>query len=104
MFFKQKYLQYILDRKKPLEGRVGYDNIKKFEVGDYIYLNGKFKAQITDIKKYPTFRDAVNEDNYKLLIPDAVSIEETIEIYENLFPLWKQKELGVYLFRIKYPV
>jgi ASC-1-like (ASCH) protein len=29
LFLKQKYLRYILEGKKPLEGRVGYDNIKK---------------------------------------------------------------------------
>ena len=104
MFFKQKYLQYILEGKKPLEGRVGYDNIKKFKVGDYVYLNGEYKAQITDIKRYPTFKNAVNENNYKLLIPDAHSVEETVKIYEKLFPLWKQRKLGVYIFRIKYPV
>lgn len=102
MFFKQKYLQYILEGKKPLEGRVGYDNIKKFKVGDYVYLNGEYKAQITDIKRYPTFKDAVNENNYKLLIPDAHAVEETVKTYEKLFPLWKQEKLGVYIFEIKY--
>ena len=30
IFFKQKYLNYILEGKKHLEGKVGYDNIKKF--------------------------------------------------------------------------
>ena len=104
MFFKQKYLRYILEGKKPLEGRVGYPNIKKFKVGDYVYLNGEYKAQITDIKRYPTFKDAVDEHNYKLLIPDAHSVEETVEMYEKLFPQWKQENLGVYIFEIKYPV
>jgi ASC-1-like (ASCH) protein len=104
IFFKQKYLQYILDGKKPLEGRIGYDNIKKFKVGDSVYLNGEYKALITDIKEFPTFEDAVNENNYKLLIPDARSVEETVKIYEKLFPLWKQRKLGVYIFTIKYPV
>lgn len=103
MFFKRKYLQYILDGKKPLEGRVGYDNIKKFEVGDYVYLNGEYKAKIIDIKKFPSFKDAVNKNNYKLLIPEAHSVEETVEIYDKLFPLGKQRNLGVYIFGIKYP-
>ncbi len=101
MFFKQKYLKYILEGKKPLEGRVGYDNIKKLKVGDYVYLNGKYKGQIIDIKRYPTFKDAVDENNYKLLIPDIHSVEETVKIYEKLFPLWKQRKLGVYIFKIK---
>ncbi len=104
IFFKQKYLDYILEGKKPLEGRVGYDNIKKFKVGDYIYLNGKYKAQIIDIKKYSTFKEAVDENNYKLLIPDANSPEEAIKVYEKLYPIWKQTQLGVYIFKIKYPV
>lgn len=104
MFFKQKYLRYILEGKKLLEGRVGYNNIKKFKVGDYVYLNGKYKAQIIDIKRYRTFKDAVNENNYKLLIPDAYSVEETVKMYEKLIPLWKQKKLGVYIFEIRYPV
>ena len=103
MFFKQKYLRYIVDGKKSLEGRVGYDNIKKFRVGDYVYLNGEYKAKIIDIKNFHTFKDAVTENNYKLLIPEAHSVEETVKIYEKLFPLWKQRKLGVYIFGIKYP-
>lgn len=104
MFIKQKYLKHILEGKKPLEGRIGYDNIKRLKVGDYIYLNGQHKAQIVDIKKYPTFKDAVDESNFRLLIPDTHSVEEALEIYEMLYPLWKQRKLGVYIFRIKYPV
>jgi ASC-1-like (ASCH) protein len=104
MFFKQKYLRHILEGRKPLEGRVGYDGIKKLKVGDFIYLNGEYKAQITDIKRYPTFKDAVDEKNYKLLIPEAHSVEETLKVYEGLFPLWKQRKLGVYILGIKYPV
>lgn len=101
MFIKQKYLKYILEGKKSLEGRIGYDNIKQLKVGDYIYLNGQYKTQIVNIKKYPTFKDAMDKNNFKILIPDAHSVEETLEIYEKLYPLWKQRKLGVYIFRIK---
>ena len=104
LFLKQKYLNYILEGKKTLEGRVGYDNIRRFKVGDYVYLNGKYKAQIVGIRKYSTFAEALSEENYKLLIPDANSIKEAIEVYNNLYPLWKQKNFGVYIFEIKYPV
>ena len=95
MFFKQKYLNYILDGKKTLEGRVGYDNIRRFKAGDYVYLNEEYRAKITNVWKYSTFNEAVNENNYKLLIPDANSLGEAIRIYENLYPLWKQKKLGL---------
>ena len=104
MFFKQKYLKYILEGKKLLEGRVGYDNIKRFKMGDFVYLNGEYKAQIIDIKTYSTFKEALDKNNYKLLIPDAHSVEETVKVYEKLFPLWRQRKLGVYIFKIKYPI
>lgn len=104
IFIKQKYLNYTLEGKKPLEGRVGYNNIKRLKVGDYIYLNGQHKAQIVGIKKYHTFKDAVDESNFRLLIPDTHSVEEAIKIYEKLYPIWKQRKFGVYIFRIKYPV
>jgi len=104
LFLKQKYLNYIIEGKKTLEGRIGYGNIRRFKVGDYVYLNGKYKAQIVGIRKYSTFAEALSEENYKLLIPDANSIEEAIGVYNKLYPLWKQKTLGVYIFEIKYPV
>ena len=104
LFFKQKYLNYILEGKKPLEGRVGYDNIRRLKVGDYVRLNGQYEVQIMNIRKYSTFEEALNKENYKLLIPDANSIEEAVKEYNNLYPLWKQKEFGVYIFEIKYPV
>jgi len=96
-------LDYILNGQKPLEGRVGYEGIKKIKVGDYIYLNGQHKAQIVSVQKYPTFKVAVNEENYKLLIPDASSSDETVRVYEKIYPLRKQEKLGVYIFEIKYP-
>jgi ASC-1-like (ASCH) protein len=104
MFFKHKYLRYILDGVKSLEGRVGYDNIRDLRIGVDIYLNGEHRARIVDIKNYASFQDAITEDNYRLLIPDAHSPEETIRTYEQLFPLWKQKKLGVYILKLKYPV
>jgi len=104
LFLKRKYLNYIIEGKKTLEGRVGHDNIRRFKVGDYVYLNGKYKAQIVGIRRYSTFEEALNEENCKLLVPDANSIEEAIEVYNKLYPLWKQKNLGVYIFEIKYPV
>jgi len=72
--------------------------------GDFVYLNGEHKAQITGVKKYPSFRDAINNNNYKLLVPHAKSVEEAVRVYDKLFPTWKQKELGVYIFQIEYPV
>jgi len=82
---------------------VGYDNIKMLKPGDYIYLNGEYKAQIVDIQRYLTFRDAVNENNFKLLVPNASSVKEVVELYEMLFPLWKQRQFGAYILKIKYP-
>lgn len=104
MFFKQKYLDYILEGKKVLEGRVGYDNIKRINIGDFVSLNGKYKAKIQAIQKYKSFKEALNENNFRLLIPDALSIEEALNIYNEIYPLWKQEKLGVIIFRIKYPI
>ncbi len=104
MFFKQKYLQFILDGKKPLEGRVGYDSIKRFKVGDYVYLNGKYKAQIMKIWTYSTFKEALQYYDHELLVPDVNSQEEALRVYNSLYPLWKQRKYGVYIFEIKYPV
>jgi len=104
LFFKKKYLEFILEGKKPLEGRVGYNNIRNLKIGDLILLNGRFRAQIIDIRRYPTFKDAINEKNYKLLIPDASSIDETIKMYEKIFPLEKQIELGIYILELRYPI
>jgi ASC-1-like (ASCH) protein len=91
----------ILNGVKTLEGRVGYGNIKNIQVNDHIYFNGRYKAKITKVSKYPSFRQAVNKENYKKLIPDADSHENAISIYESLFPLWKQRQLGVYIFEFE---
>ena len=104
LFFKQKYLQFILKGKKRLEGRVGYNNIRKFKRGDYVYLNGIYKAKIVNIWTYSTFEEALQNYDYKLLIPDANSQQDALRVYNNLYPLWKQRKYGVYIFEIKYPV
>jgi len=104
MYFKRKYLEYILKQKKTLEGRIGYDNIRNLKKGDIVYLNGEYKAQIVGVRKFSMFREAVTQENYKRLIPDAKSPEDALRVYEMLYPLWKQRKYGVYIFEIKYPV
>ncbi len=104
LIFKKEYLKLILQGKKVLEGRVGYENIKKLKTGEIISLNGKYNAKIIKIQKFSSFKEALNINNYKKLLPNASSIDDALNIYSNIYPLWKQEKLGVFILEIKYPL
>ena len=101
LFFKKPYLSQVLSGEKDLEGRVGYDNIRKINVNDTILIQGTDPFYVRNLNMYASFQEAVKENNYKRLIPDAKSVMEAIKIYEDIYPVWKQKKLGVYIFEIK---
>lgn len=101
LFLKGKYLGMILDGTKSLEGRVGYENIKNIKRNDQILFNGRYKARILRVSRYTTFKEALSKEDFKKLIPDVDSQKESLQLYESLFPLWKQEKLGVYIFEFK---
>jgi ASC-1-like (ASCH) protein len=99
LFVKKKYLELILAGKKTLETRVMYPNRYDFLKGDTVYLNNQYPINIVDVRKYPSYEDAIEIEGAERIIPGADS-GEALEICNRIYPAWKQKKYGVLVIEI----
>ncbi|MFH1978667.1 MAG: hypothetical protein ABIJ92_05050 [Candidatus Aenigmatarchaeota archaeon] len=71
------------------------------------YRNKRLLTRISRIDKYDpgiTFRDVIDETNYRKLIPFAQNPEDAIRMYDDLNPIEKQTEYGVVIFEFECPI
>lgn len=85
------YFDYIKNGTKLYETRVFdkkrqeirlLDNVKFIDKGD---KRRSFNAIITELSYFPTFQEAIEEVGIKKVLPNAKSLKEGVEIYNN-FP------------------
>ena len=98
---KDRFLQYIKERKKTLEVRVGYGFIKTVQVGEIIKFESRNSTQevrVTDIRKYHTFENMLDNEDHSKIVP-GFSRQKVLDLLKNIYPKKKQK-LGVIVFAI----
>ena len=111
MNLDDKWFNFIENNQKTIEGRIYDDKRKKLRVGDFIEFKnnktGKYiKKEIDRLEitqgDDAKFEKVINESNFKLLIPDANTVADAINVYNNI-PGYKQKALieGIILIYLK---
>src|SRR3990167_10073317 len=82
------YFDKILSKEKKFEGRIDKGKWEKLCEGEIITFVSKdgreCKCLANEIIYYETFRQMLEDIGYKLFIPDANSLEEAIETYNNI--------------------
>ena len=112
---ESELLDDIISGRKTIEGRLNKGKFADYAVGDMVSLrrdyrdasgvlrDGKPRAahvKIVAIRKYKTFIDMVKTENYKLIIPSAVSAESAAEVYNKYYSMDDQKKYGVLAIEI----
>jgi ASC-1-like (ASCH) protein len=98
----KKYIHLIREGKKTVEGRVAKPPASNCQIGDRLRLyhfRDRFDdvvCDITDIKKFSSFREMLEETGVQECIPGAKDLEEAVNLY-NSFPGYAQQaaKLGV---------
>ena len=88
MNLQKKWFDYIKNDDKTIESRLYDDKRKELNVDDTIkFVNGdeSFIKKITNLETYDSFEAAINENNFKLLIPDATTINEALKVYTDIY-------------------
>ena len=88
MKLKKIWFDYINNGEKTIEGRLYDDKRKLLKVGDTIkFINGEdsFTKKITKLETFDSFDDAVTEENYKKLIPNANNRDEALTVYTDIY-------------------
>lgn len=102
MRLKRPYYDAITSGDKTLEVRVGYNNIRRYEVGDLIEFTTAQMAQqvrIVAIRTYRSFQDALDAEPWWKVIPFVSTREEALRELRRIYSREKEK-LGVYVFEI----
>jgi ASC-1-like (ASCH) protein len=76
MRIKRPYYNAIMEGKKTLEVRVGYDSIKRYKVGEMINLETSQVSGVVSIKSvrvYKSFEDMLSVEPWQQIVPDAPS-------------------------------
>lgn len=111
MDLNEPWFSYVKNGIKTIEGRIYDDKRRIIQIGDTITFTNKkgsgepFSKSVVDLAIWDntnkksnksTFKDVIDEENYKQLIPNAETVEDAIKVYENI-PGYneKAKEFGI---------
>lgn len=101
MRVKRQYFDAILSGKKPLEVRVGYDNIKRIKDGDKIRLEcGKTHGivQVIAVRIYDTFDDMLANEDVAHIVPE--NPQNALQVLRSIYPRDKEA-LGVHVLQLR---
>lgn len=102
MRVKKQFFDLIRSGRKDLEVRVGYNTIKRIQIGERINLathNESCEIQILDIRHYKTFKEMLTEEPYNHISPDSKSADEVLSLFKKIYGPKKEK-LGVIVFKL----
>jgi ASC-1-like (ASCH) protein len=87
---KRQYIHQIKYSGKTIEGRINSGMILRFKTGDQVRFfynqnpSDDVKCDITDIRKYPSFRAMLQQEGFKKCLTDVRSLEEAVRVYDQI--------------------
>lgn len=105
MTLKNQYLQMIKRGEKTIEGRINNGIFATRKVGDcfrFYNQNDSVNCEITKVATYKSFKDMLEKEGYKSLVPNERSLEAAINAYTKI-PGYADKaaKFGVIALHIK---
>lgn len=103
MRIKRPYYEAIMTGRKTVEVRVGYDSIRRIKANELIQLsagNVTGVVRVTAVRRYDNFRDLLNAEDFKTIVPQVKSEEEALRLLQEIYTAEKEA-LGVYAFQVE---
>lgn len=85
---REPWFSYIKSKKKTIESRVGPATKYSRFVGNKVIFKNRHNthvANIIDVRHYPDLVTYLSAENYKLITPNARSMEESKTIHNNIY-------------------
>ncbi|MCK4918232.1 MAG: ASCH domain-containing protein [Candidatus Pacebacteria bacterium] len=100
----EPYFSFIKNGVKNIEGRVLKNLYKDLKPEDEILIfnneeTDNFRVRVGDIVNYSFFKEMLEKEDYKKVLPDIDSAEEGIEIYRKFYT--EKQEIGFGVIAIK---
>lgn len=108
-------LDYILEGKKTVEGRLNKGKFAEYQVGDTIWLRRDYRdeygqlhdgearqacVEIVGIRHYQTFAEMIEAEGYRTVSPSSESPEAALAVFNSYYSTDDQLEYGVIAIEI----
>ena len=94
----------VKNNKKRIEGRLYKNTFRKINTNDIInFYNCKKESimvKVINIRRYNSFMEMLDNENIKLFNPNSKNINDSLEIYRNIYNNQDEKNFGVIVFEI----
>ncbi len=98
---QEPYFSYILSGKKTVEGRLNKGKFLEMQVGDILKVNGSAEFIIIGKNVYTSFKEMIESEGLKNVIPDAVDVDEAVSVYRQFYSVEDELKYGVVAIGIK---
>ena len=85
LWVREPYLAQILDGRKTVEVRVGYENIRRLQPGDRLRLNDEHLVTILRIGRYAGFEELLDHEDPAAIAPD-LSPSQLLPALRQIYP------------------
>ena len=102
MRVKPRFINLIRSGRKPLEVRVGYDNINRIQVGErirFVSHESMLDVRVNAVRRYPSIVALLEREPWEKIAPDLSSKEEVLRLLRGIYPPEKEK-LGMVVLEI----
>ena len=103
MRIKKPYFDAIMEGRKTLEVRVGYNSIKRLKAGGLLQLETGHTSgvvRIRAIRIYDNFADMLAAEPWRQIVLQARDAEEALHLLRKIYPARKER-LGVHVIEIE---
>ena len=98
MTIKMVWFKHIRNGAKTVEGRLNKGLFARLNVGDiitWVHKGKKCKTQVTFKHEYSTFREMLENETLKVVLPGIPNIDEGVKIYRQYYDKKREKKHGV---------
>lgn len=99
---QEPYYSFVLNGQKTIEGRLNKGKFALIQKGAVLLLepdNQEFEVLEKNI--YSSFREMIEIEGVKNVIPDKETLEEATEVYYKFYTKEQEKEFGVCAIKIE---
>ena len=96
----EPYFTYVKNGQKTVEGRLFKGLYTEVKTGDHIEIQTEnekesFVVEVVGVNQHESFKELLEKESLKKVLPNAETIEEGIEIYRQFYTEEQEKEYGV---------
>lgn len=97
---QEPYYSLIKEGTKKIEGRLAKPKYLALQPGDFIRFNLTLVFELRKIVRYATFREMLQRENFKEVIPHALDVACAESIYKQFYTLEQELLYGVLALHI----